>query len=87
MLEYQKNIEEMLHYEGLLYISKIIYFELISKYHNNLLVDYFRIKKTQELIAHKYYYPMLLQDIKAYIKSSDIYMTSKAIRYKPYSDI
>ncbi len=55
LLEGWEEIEEMLHYQSLLYIVKIIYFKLISRHHNDLLVGYFNIEKTQELIAQKYY--------------------------------
>ncbi len=39
-------IEQVLHYQGLLYIPKVIYSELISRHHNNLLVGHFGIEKT-----------------------------------------
>ncbi len=38
-LEGWKDIGEVLHYQGLLYISKVICLKLISRYHNNLFVD------------------------------------------------
>lgn len=47
---------------------KVFYFKLISRYHVNPLEIYFEIKKTQELIAKKYYWLTLQRDIKAYIK-------------------
>lgn len=50
-----KLIKRILSYKGLSYILKIVKTELISRYHNNLLVGYFRINKIQELIDQKYY--------------------------------
>ncbi len=41
-----EDINELLYFQGLLYISKIIYIELISQYYNNPLVGHFRIEKT-----------------------------------------
>ena len=61
--------------------------ELISRYHDNLLAGYFSIKKTRELVAQKYYWPMLRRDVKNYMKGCNIYLTSKAIRHKPYGDL
>ncbi len=50
LLEGWKDIEEIFYYQRLLYVPKIICFKLISKYYNNLLVGYFGIEKTRELI-------------------------------------
>ena len=50
-----EDIEEVLYYEGLTYVLKVICSELISKHHDNPLVGYFGIKKMQELKARKYY--------------------------------
>ncbi len=54
-----EDIKQVLHYQGLLYVSKVIYSELISRHHNNPLASHFGIKKTRELIAKKYYWPTL----------------------------
>ncbi len=59
LLEDWKDIEEVLHYKGLLYISKIIYSKLINKHHNDLLASVFRIEKAQKLIVQKYYWLIL----------------------------
>ena len=48
------NTKKVLHYQSLPYILEIIWIELINKYHNNLLVNFFGTKKTQECIAWKY---------------------------------
>lgn len=57
---------------------KIIYFMLINWHYNNLLVSYFRINKTQELVIKKF---------KTYIKSCYIYLSLKVIYYKFYSNL
>ena len=80
-------MEEVLHYQGLLYIPKVIYSKLKNKYHNNLLVGQFGIEKTPELIARKYYWLTLEKDVKAYIKSYDIYLGSKTVCHKLYKDL
>lgn len=41
-----EEIEEILHWEGLPYILKIVKTEFISRYYNNVLADHFTIKKT-----------------------------------------
>ena len=54
-----KDIEQVLHYQSLPYIPKIIHSELISRHHDNLFTGHFGIEKTWELIAKKYYWPTL----------------------------
>lgn len=51
----KKDIDEILYYQGLLYISKIVTTKLISRNQDTLLAGYFDIKKTQELRAPKFY--------------------------------
>ena len=82
-----KDIEQILYYQSFLYIPNVIYSELISRHHDNLLTNHFGIKKTWDLIARKYYWPMWRQDIEAYIKSCNVYLTSKVICHKPYRDL
>lgn len=55
LLEGWENIEQVLHYPGLPYVSKVICSELIIRHHNNSLISHFDMEKTWELIARKYY--------------------------------
>lgn len=48
-----EDINEILHYQGLLLVSEIILTELISKHHNDPLTDHFGINKIKELISWK----------------------------------
>ena len=50
-----EDIKQVLYYQSLPYVSKIIHSKLISRHHNNLLAGHFSIEKTCELIARKYY--------------------------------
>ena len=50
-----KDIEGVLHHQGLLFVAEIIRTELISRHHDNQLADHFGIKKIQKLIVGKYY--------------------------------
>ncbi len=59
LLEGWKSIEKVLDYQGLSYIPKIIGFELINKYQDNLLAGHFGIEKIWELITWKYYWLIL----------------------------
>ena len=54
-----EDIEQVLYYQSLPYVPKVIRLELISRYHDNPFAGHFSIKRTQELIARKYYWPML----------------------------
>ena len=49
-LDRYKDVNRVLHYQGLLFISEIIQIKLISRYHNIFLASYFGINKTRELI-------------------------------------
>ncbi len=82
-----EDIEQVLHYQGHPYILKVICLELMSRHHDDLLTGHFGIEKTRELIARKYYWPMLRQDFEAYVKDCDICLTSKTVRHKPYGDL
>ena len=49
------NIDRMLHHQRLPFVPKVIWTEIISWHHNNLLVENFDINKTKKLIGRKYY--------------------------------
>ncbi len=50
-----KDIKQVLHYQGFLYVPKVIRSELISRHYNNPLAGPLGIEKTRKLIAKKYY--------------------------------
>ena len=77
----------MLHQEGLAYIPEVIRMELISRRHDDLLAGHFGIKKTQELVARKYYWLTLKADVESYIKGCDVCLASKAVKHKPYGNL
>lgn len=68
-------------------MSKIIKMELISKHHDNPLIGYFRIKKSWEFVAQKYYWSILKANVKSYIKRYNICLILKVVRHKPYGDL
>ncbi len=82
-----EDIEQVLYYQSLLYIPKVIYSELISRYHNDLLAGYFGIEKTCKLIARKYYWPTLRQVVETYVRCCNVCLASKAVCHKPYKDL
>lgn len=51
LLEGQKDIKDLFHYEGLPYVLKIIRSELINCYYNDPLTGYFETQMNQELIV------------------------------------
>ncbi len=77
----------MLHYQGLPYVPKVIYSELISRYHDDPLAGHFGIERTRKLIARKYYWPTLRRDIEADLKGCYVCLASKAVRHKPYGNL
>ena len=81
-----EEIDEILHHQGLPFVHKAIWIELISHYHNDLLAAHFGIEKTCKLLVWKYYQPTLCHDVEAYVKGCDVCLASKAVRHKPYGD-
>ena len=77
----------MLYYRGLSYILEIIWSELMSQYQYNPLASYFKIDQTQDLIAKKYYWSTLYQDVEVYVKSCNVCLASKAIWHKRYENL
>ena len=77
----------MLHQENLPYIPEVIRMKLISRHYDNPLAGHFGIKKIRELVAQKYYWPTLRADIKSYVKECNIYLASKIVKHKLYSDL
>ncbi len=82
-----EDIEQVLHYQDLPFVLKVIHSELISKHHNDSLAGHFSIETTCELIARKFYWLTLRQDVKTYIKGYNVCLASKAVHYKPYGDL
>ncbi len=56
LLKGWEDIKQVLYYQGLLYVPKVIRSELISRHHDDPHVGHFDIEKTRELIARKYYW-------------------------------
>lgn len=81
-----EKVKGILQHPKLFYVSKIIYFELINYYHNNLLAGHFEINKTCEFIARKYFWSTLCHNNKTYVKGHNICLSLKAVYHKPYSN-
>lgn len=76
------DIECIFYYQDFLYIFEIIYLKIIDYYYNDLLAGHFKIGKIIKLVAKKYFWLNLDQDIKADIKNCNIYLTLKIVCYK-----
>ena len=85
--EGKKDLEGVLHYQGLPYVPELIRTELISQHHDDLLASHFGIEKTRELIARKYYWETLRRNVESYVRGYDVCLASKAVRHKPYGDL
>ena len=82
-----EEIDEILHHQGLPFVPKAIWSELISRHHSNSPAGYFGIEKTCKLLAWKYYWPPLRYNVKAYIKGCDVCLASKVVCHKLYGDL
>ena len=82
-----EEVDGVLHHQRLPFVPEIIRTELISRYHDDSLARHFGINKTKDLVGRKYYWLNLQKHIEAYVKSYDICLGSKAVRYKPYGDL
>lgn len=68
-------------------MPEIVRTKPISKYIDNPLAGHIGIEKTQELIARKYYYPIIITDIEFHIKGYEICLALIYIRHKLYGDL
>ena len=82
-----KDINRVLHHQGLLFVPEIIWTKLISWHHDDPLAGHFGINKIRELIGRKYYWPSLKKDIEAYVKGYNVCLALKAVKHKPYGDL
>ena len=82
-----KEVDGVLHHQGLPFVPEVIQTKLISRHHDDPLASHFGIDKTRELIGRKYYWPSLRKDIKGYVKGCDVFLGSKVVRHKPYGDL
>ncbi len=80
-------MDEILCYQGLLYVPEVVKTELISRQHNDPLAGHFKIDKTRELIAQKYYWPTLHRDDEAYMIGCDVCLALKSVKHKPYGNL
>ena len=67
-----KEVNGMLHQQGLFFVPKAIRMELINRHHDNPLAGHFGIEKTHKLLAWKYFCPSLRHNVKAYVKGCDV---------------
>lgn len=82
-----ENIEELLHYQGILYILAIIWTKLISLLYDDSLAGHFRIEKTRELIAQNYHWKTPKYRLEIYLKGCDLFLDLKVMRQKLYRDL
>ena len=69
------------------FVLETIQTELISWHYDDPWVGHFDIKKTNELVGRKYYWPSLQRDIKVYVKGCDVCLGLKAVRHKLYCNL
>lgn len=50
-----EEVEDVLHYQGLPFMPKVIQTKFISQHYNNSLASHFDINKRREFIGRKYY--------------------------------
>ena len=87
LLEGWEDVEGVLQYQKLPYVSEIIRSEMISCHHDDPLIGHFGIDKTRELVGRKYYWPGLRKDVESYVRGCDVCLSLKTVRHKPYGDL
>lgn len=53
--ESYKEINKILHHQGLFFLLKVIKTEITSRHHDNPLANHFNIENICKLVAYKYY--------------------------------
>ena len=86
---WRMNFKGLLFHEEQIYVSEeeSVRAELLKHHHNNVLAEYFEVKRTLELIDCKYYWSDMSKDVKNYIFSYNIYQRIKVSRYCLYSEM
>ena len=82
-----KEVDRVLHHQGLPLGSEIIWTKLISWHYDNPLARHFGIDKTREFVGRKYYWPSLRKDVEIYVKGCNVCLLFKTVTYKPYSNL
>ena len=61
--------------------------ELLKRYYNNPLAEYFEVEKIFELINRKYFWKDIKADVKEYVNTYNVYQRVKVKRYRSYSEL
>ena len=82
-------MKDILYYNNKLYILKeeSLWSELLQIHHNDIITEYFRVKKIIKLFTHKYFWKNMINDIKEYIGTCDICQQVKVPRHRPYGEM
>ena len=62
-----EDVEEVLQYQGFLYVLEMVCSKVVSCHHNDLFAGHFGIDKTRELLGWKYYWPSLRKVVESYV--------------------
>jgi hypothetical protein len=60
---------------------------LLKRHHDDILTDYFDVKKTIEFFSKKYHWSRMIKYVKFYIKTCDIYQRTKTFKHFSYDDL
>ena len=82
--EYNKDENELLLFEELLYVSKNLRKKVIQSYHEESLQNHTNATKTLEKIQRNYYFSNMRKQIEKLIKKCDLYQRNKYERHKSY---
>ena len=82
-----KELDGVLHHQGLPFVPKAIWTKLISRHYDDPLAGHFGIDKTKELVGRKYYWPSLRKDVKSYVQGCDVCLALKAVRHNSYGNL
>ena len=82
--KYNKNENELLLFEELLYVSKNFRKEIIQNHHDESLQNHTNATKILEKIQRNYYFSNMRKQIKELIKECDLCQRNKYERHKSY---
>jgi hypothetical protein len=60
---------------------------LLKRHHDDILTNYFDVKKTIELFNKKYHWSRMIKYVKFYIKTCDICQRTKTFKHLFYDDL
>jgi len=88
-LRWAFNLTELFHYNKKIYIfsETSVETEILKCHYDDELMNHFDIEWTQKLVSCKYYWSELIEDVKKYVFSYNVYQHVKISKHHLYNEM